>query len=161
MGEHHRPQFPPASLDQVAGLVRVLYAMGGRVDAYKVDEEVEIDLGDLSLAIEAAKALGLVEAEQGDLQLTELGRSWAVGDLDDVKGELGQRLAEMSPFAELLKALRERGEVELKEVEELLCSSGYCDEAAIRRLINWGVRLRLFEVTPDDRVLPAERPKQK
>lgn len=157
MSESPNAQFPPASIDQVAGLIRVLYSMGGRVDAYKVDEEVEIDLGDLSLAIEAAKALGLIKAEQGDLQLTELGRLWALGDLDDVREELGRRLAEMSPFADVLRALGEKGEVELREVEELLCSQGYCDEVAVRRLINWGVRLHLFEVTPDDKVLPAKQ----
>lgn len=148
-----RRAFPPASVDQVVGLVRVLHSLGGRADAYKVDEEVEVDLGDLSLAIEAAKALGLIAVEGGDLELTDLGERLAESDIGEVEAEVGRRLAEMEPFAELISAVRSRGSMELGEAENLLCRFGYCDEVSARRVLNWGVLLGVIEVTGDDKVL--------
>lgn len=149
-------QFPPASIDQVLGLLRVLYSLGGKTDIYKIDEEVEIDFDELSLAVNAAEALGLVAVRAGDVELTELGRRAAVSDLDDVKEEIALKLSSLRPFADILNKV-DGDSAPLSDVLSLLCDLGYCGEVAARRIIAWAVRFGLIEVTPEDVVLPGRK----
>lgn len=148
--------FHPASIDQVLGLLKVVNAFGGKIDIYKIDEEVEIDFDELSSAVNAAESLGLVKVVSGDVELTDLGRRLVASGIDEVKRELAERLAALRPFSDILDKLRERSSLTLDEVIEMLCSLGYCGEVPARRVITWAVRLGLIVVTPDDVVLPGE-----
>jgi len=67
-------EVPPVGVDQVLGLVKVIYQLGGRVDAMNINEAVDADLGDLAHVIDAGERLGLVRAAGGDLELTATGR---------------------------------------------------------------------------------------
>ncbi len=148
--------FHPASIDQVLGLLKVINALGGKTDIYKIDEEVEIDFDELSTAVSAAESLGLVKVVSGDVELTELGRKVVTSDIDEVKRELAERLATLRPFSDILDKLRTESSLSLDEVMELLCNLGYCGEVPSRRIITWAVRFGLIEVTPDDVVMPGE-----
>jgi hypothetical protein len=61
-------------VDQVLGLVKVIYHLGRGVDAININEAVDADLGDLAHVIDAAGTLGMVKAVGGDLELTVAGR---------------------------------------------------------------------------------------
>ena len=52
----------------------MIYHLGGRVDAMKINEAVDADLGDLAHVIDATETLGMVKAVGGDLELTVAGR---------------------------------------------------------------------------------------
>ncbi len=56
------------------GLVKVIYHLGGRVDAMNINEAVDADLGDLAHVIDVAGTFGMVKAVGGDLELTVAGR---------------------------------------------------------------------------------------
>ncbi|CCC81306.1 AAA-associated domain-containing protein [Thermoproteus tenax] len=148
-------QFPPASVDQVLGLLKVLKSLGGRTDIYRIDEEVEIDFDELSNAVNAAKILGLVVTEGGDVELTELGDRVLREGLEGVRDLLARRVAELSPFAEILSRLRAQGTLKLEEVVKLLCALGYCDDILVRRMLGWGVQLGVLYISSDS-VMPAQ-----
>jgi hypothetical protein len=48
-------RFPPVGVDQVLGLVKVIYHLGGRVDAMNINEAVDADLGDLAHVIDVTE----------------------------------------------------------------------------------------------------------
>jgi hypothetical protein len=146
--------FQPAAVDQVLGLLRVVHSLGGKTDIYRIDEEVEIDFDEISLAVGAAESLGLVAVKAGDVELTELGRR-AVLDLDSVKAEIARRLASLTPFADILASLRRKTPLPLGEVTEMLCWLGYCGDVPTRRVIAWAVLFGLIEITSDDLVFPG------
>jgi len=94
-------EVPPVGVDQVLGLVKVIYQLGGRVDAMNINEAVDADLGDLAHVIDAGERLGLVRAAGGDLELTAAGRDAVEKPLREFQKYLRRRLSDVEPFASL------------------------------------------------------------
>ncbi|MEM1611606.1 MAG: hypothetical protein QXQ57_08195, partial [Sulfolobales archaeon] len=75
MSQHRKAQIPICvTIDQVIGLVEILYSLGGVADTSKISEIVDVDAGLLPNVIDVAEALGLVKLSRGDLEITSLGR---------------------------------------------------------------------------------------
>jgi NitT/TauT family transport system ATP-binding protein len=72
-----RRNLPRARPNAMAGLLEKLHGDGGRADLYRLSGELLLELDDLLPVVEAAELLGTVRVEQGDLLLTELGRTFA------------------------------------------------------------------------------------
>ncbi|MFN3804429.1 MAG: AAA-associated domain-containing protein [Pyrobaculum sp.] len=60
-------------VDQILGLLKVIHALGGRVDVMHINEAIDVDLRELSHVIDVAEALGFVRHSGGDVELTEGG----------------------------------------------------------------------------------------
>ncbi len=153
-GEGGGVRFPPVGVDQVLGLVKVIYYLGGRVDAMHINEAVDADLGDLAHVIDAAEILGLIKAVGGDLELAVAGRDAVEKPLKEFQKYLKMRLSEMEPFTSLAKYVAERGKVKMSEVLEFLAKLGYGDEGA-KRVLDWAVFAQLVEIDNGDWVVPS------
>jgi hypothetical protein len=141
-------------VDQVLGLVKVIYHLGGKVDAMNINEAVDADLGDLAHVIDAAEILGMVKAVGGDLELTVAGRDAVEKPLKEFQKYLRRRLSEMEPFKSLANYVAEQGKVEESEVLEFLARLGYSEEGA-RRVLDWAVFAQIVEIDDGEWVVPS------
>jgi hypothetical protein len=139
-------KFPPVSVDQLLGLLKAVYSLGGKADAMHVSNAISTGLGGLPLAIDAAEMLGLIRARGGDLELTEAGRAAVSGPLRELQKYLRAKLRDIEPFASLLRLVGELKRVEITRVAELLRSKGYSEEGA-QRVLEWAVFAQLVEIS--------------
>ncbi|MFN7105111.1 MAG: AAA-associated domain-containing protein [Pyrobaculum sp.] len=139
-------RFPPVGVDQVLGLLKVIYALGGRVDVMHINEAIDADLGELSHVIDAAEVLGFVKHSNGDVELTEDGRKAVEMPLRHLQLTLKTKMSALEPFAQLVDYLKR--EARLEEVLQYIASLGYMEEGA-RKILDWAVFAQLVEIDDD------------
>jgi NitT/TauT family transport system ATP-binding protein len=97
---------PHAPIGMVMGLLEHLReAPGGREDLYKLGGPLGYELDDLLPVTQAAKLLGLVRVESGDIELTPEGRALAVAEEPERKRLVQRRLAALPLIGEIRVAL--------------------------------------------------------
>lgn len=152
-----RPILPPdVTPDHVLGLVELLRSLGSGIDSMYVGDAISEDIRFLPQAIDVAEALGLVTQRGGNLELTELGKHVAEGNPKTVRELLRKVAAKLEPIGEIVKLLREKGEILVEEFEELLQKYYSSDfEKAFQNVLTWGAFLGLFKMDEDDeKVIP-------
>ncbi len=65
----------------IAGLPELLNDHGGREDLYHVAEQLVMVVDDLLPIVEAAALLGFAKSDQGDIEITALGKEFAEADI--------------------------------------------------------------------------------
>ncbi len=160
MSSHRKASLPICvTVDQVIGLVEVLYSLGGSADTSKISEVVNVDAGLLPNVIDVAEAMGLVNLQKGDLVITDTGREVAKTDSRSVKKILRSLALGIEPISSINKVLNEKGSMSIEEMrsvlEEFYGSKG---GEAIECLIHWGTYLNLFKWSPtEQRILLIRR----
>ncbi|ABL88422.1 conserved hypothetical protein [Pyrobaculum islandicum DSM 4184] len=147
-------KFPAVTVDQVLGLLKVVHNLGGRVDAMHVNDAIDVDMGDLSHVIDAAEILGLLKTSNGDLVLTEEGRSAVEKPVREFQKRLRKTLMALEPFTSLVGLVSKSGRVRLDEVLKLLIEYGY-DEEGARKILGWAVFAQLVEIDNGEWVVPT------
>lgn len=145
---------PHAPVVTVFGLLEHLReSAGGREDLYKLGGPLGFELDDLLPVTEAAKQLGLVRIDSGDIELTSEGAAAAAADEPERKRLLGPRVAALPLIADILQALDAHvdGRVGKKAFQELL-EEKYSPLEAERQIstaIDWARYGELFDFDPD------------
>ncbi len=138
------------TVDQVMGLVEVLYSLGGSADTLKISEVIDVDAGLLPNVIDVAESMGLVRLEKGDLVITETGKEAAKTDSRSVKKILRSLAMGIEPISSISKALGEKGSIPIDELRRILEEFyGPRTSEAIECLIHWGTYLNIFRWRPD------------
>jgi len=142
---------PDITPDHVLGLLEMLHSLGGNIDSMYIGDSLGESVETLPHAIDVAEALGLVKANSGNLQLTELGKKIVKGDPKTVRRELRKHVDKLEPLGELVRILRERRSISVEEFMEIVEKyyPGNSEEAAKNVLI-WGAFLNLFKMDEDD-----------
>ena len=130
---------------QVISLVEIAGAIGGKVDAPKLADELGADIAVLLPILDAAEMLGLVRTEKGDVHLTELGQKFQKMSKNKLK-MLKDRIASIEPFRTAVELSKGRA-VRASEVAESLAEMGLkwhyqpeINESLIRTLlIHWAI----------------------
>jgi len=68
---------PHARVGALAGFLEIVADRGGRVDLHRVAGELHLDVGELLPLVDAAGLLGWVEVREGDVILSNAGRTFA------------------------------------------------------------------------------------
>ena len=90
----------------IVGLLETLNDYGGKVEIYKLSQQLHFELDDLVPITEAAELLGFVKIENGEMELTELGRKVIDGDENAKKAIFRrQMLANVALVGRILVAL--------------------------------------------------------
>jgi NitT/TauT family transport system ATP-binding protein len=145
---------PHAPIGTVLGLVEYLRETpAGREDLYKLGGPLGYELDDLLPVTEAAKQMGLVRIEAGDIELTLDGRTMASAEDCDRRRLLATHLATLPLIAEIREALLTRAErrVRKKAFVDLLeerYSPGEA-EKQIATALEWARYGELFDFDPD------------
>lgn len=153
MSETSEP-LPHAPIGMVLGLLEHLREVaGGREDLYKLGGPLGYELDDILPVTEAAKRLGLVTIEAGDIQITEAGRLLSVAEEPERKRRMSQHLRTLPLVAEIRRTLEESGEGRVPRSEFLdQLSEHFSPGEAGRQLqtaLNWGRYGGLFDFDPD------------
>ncbi|MEM4971699.1 MAG: AAA-associated domain-containing protein [Sulfolobales archaeon] len=159
MSQHRKAQIPICvTIDQVIGLVEILYSLGGVADTSKISEIVDVDAGLLPNVIDVAEALGLVKLSRGDLEITSLGRDIARADSRSLKKMLRELAIKLEPISTIYKEISEKGYMNKGELEKIL-ETFYGPEKskAFECIINWGIYLGLFRWSSDTQILTRIR----
>jgi NitT/TauT family transport system ATP-binding protein len=144
---------PHAPITMVLGLLEHLrLAPGGREDIYKLGGPLGYELDDLLPVTEAAKRLGLVKVDSGDIELTSEGGSLAEAEEPERKKRLARYVESLPLVAEIRRALEERGgRVSRQGFFEKLQEHFSPTEAErqISTALDWARYAELFDFDPD------------
>jgi NitT/TauT family transport system ATP-binding protein len=155
-------KLPHARLGALTGLLELVLEQGGRQDIYQLESELNLEADDLLPLAEAASILGMAQVREGDICLTDLGRTFADGDILERK-EVFREAAAASVVLinQVLQALRAAKKREMDEGFFLdLLENHFTDEEAVRQLetaIDWARYAELFSYDEDTGVLYLEQ----
>ncbi|HMM29373.1 MAG: nitrate/sulfonate/bicarbonate ABC transporter ATP-binding protein [Chloroflexota bacterium] len=134
---------PGVSPTELAGFLEFLSEMpNGRVDVYRLEQELNLGTGPVLLLTEAAELLGFATISSGDITLTPLGETFAEASILARKEIFATRIRRMPMFRWLLAMLAaaDRGQLDRDVVRLALELEFSPDEASqqVDRAIQWG-----------------------
>ena len=144
---------PHAPIGMVLGLLEHLrLAPGGREDLYKLGGPLGYELDDLLPVTEAAKRLGLVKVDSGDIELTPDGGALAEAEEPERKKRLARHVEALPLVADIRRAL-EAGGGRVPRQEFLDRLQEYFSPAEAERqlstALDWARYGELFDYDPD------------
>ncbi len=96
---------PAVDVGEIFGMLDYLAEEGGRTDVYALASDLNLEIDDLLPIIKAAELLEFVKIEEGDLILTNLGKSLLKGDENERKLIFKKSLKKLPIFKELIELL--------------------------------------------------------
>jgi NitT/TauT family transport system ATP-binding protein len=133
---------------------------GGKIDVYKIGKTIGHKLDQLLSAVETAKTFGFVAVEEGDILLTELGKTLLRSSTDERKKIIAQILPQFDVFKELLDVLylKEDHVLDLEYLEEIIGRVLPEKETEKARdiILDWGRFAELIRVDSDEQEIHLE-----
>ena len=134
----------------IAGLLEILADHSGREDLHRLSHQLMLEADDLLPIVEACAILGFAIVEQGDAEITELGREIAAGDIQKRKQLFRDAmLAHVPLLRQMASALQAKadGTMPLEFFHDLL-DEHFSEDEVHRQLdtaIQWGRYAELFD----------------
>ncbi len=134
----------------IAGFLEILADHGGREDLHRISHQLMLEADDLLPIVEACVHLEFARVEQGDAEITELGREFAAGDIQRRKQLFREALLAHVPLLQqMASALQAKadGTMPLEFFHDLL-DEHFSDDEVKRQLdtaIQWGRYAELFD----------------
>ncbi len=155
-------QLPPASIGMMTGLLELLSDRGGRDDLYHLGSELMLEVDDLLPVTEAIELLQLGEVREGDIVLTDLGKTYAEADPPERKRIFSEQIAQQPPFSVIRRVLEgKRNQTMPKEFFLDVLEQQFSEEEAEQQLqiaIAWGRFAELFSYDPASEEFYIEEP---
>ena len=139
---------PSAGVNQVFGLLDLVRAYNGKTDVAKLNIDLRVDIDELLPIIDTAEYLGLVNVQQGDIALTDLGRKALTARMNERKKIVRDQLHSLEPFADIARLLREKKElsrIDLGRFVDRKFEHGSDLGRSVRLIISWGVFTGIFD----------------
>ncbi len=134
------------------GLLEILEDIGKTVDIATLDDSLDEERTMLLNLLNDAEGLGFIEVTNGDVSLTQLGKKYLKGDVDGRKKILREVLVKIEPFNCVLKALSEKEQMDMEDLQNLTSEMFPSDnpESTIKTLLNWGRYARIIDYDSDE-----------
>lgn len=154
---------PDASVGGLAGLLEIVAAGGGRADLPELAEKLSFEVDDLVPLLDAAVMLRFAHVRDADIELTEEGRSFVLGDIDSTKLLFADHARRYAPLVRTITgSLASTDDGTLRDAFFLdLLRRGFTPEEARHQLdvaIDWGRYAELFDYDTDSGQLRLETP---
>ena len=160
-----RPKYamlPHAKPGGIAGLGELLVDRGGRDDVYKLAEQLHLEADDLLPITEAAALLGFVRLREGDVEITDEGRTFAQADILSRKDLFRQAALKHVPlFQQIDNTLHTKADhaIPIEFFEDVL--DEHFSRKEVRRqldtVLDWGRYAEIFDYdSSTGRVVLAE-----
>jgi len=148
------PRLPNVRPGAMIGLVELIDDHSGRVDLYRLADELSIELDELLEPLDALVMLGFARVEEGDAALTGAGVSLARADVQGRKVLFREAAADHVAIIErIVAALRAKSDGRMSAAFFLDQLGRYFTppeaEAQLATAANWGAFAELFEYDPD------------
>ncbi len=143
-------RLPHVRAGGIAGFLEILVDHGGREDLHRISHQLMLESDDLLPIVDACVLLGLARVDQGDAEITELGRDFAAGDIQRRKEMFRDALLAHVPLMQQMdSALQAKadGTMLLDFFHDLL-DEHFSDDEVHRQLdtaIQWGRYAELFD----------------
>lgn len=155
------PPLPMVRAGNMSGLLELIVERGGKEDLPYLGQLTSMSTDELLPIIDGAVLLGFATVEQGDIQVTEVGRAFAEADIEQSKALFRQQLLVHVPLiATMQQKLQEksnravRADLFLDMLEEY-----YPEEEALHQFetaVDWGRYAELFEYDATERRLTLD-----
>ncbi len=123
-------------------------AYNGKTDVAKLNIDLRVDIDELLPIIDTAEYLGLVNVQQGDISLTDLGKKALTARMIERKKIIRDQLQPLEPFSDIANLLKEKKELSRIDlgrfIDRKFEHSGDIGRS-VRLIISWGVFTALFE----------------
>ena len=134
----------------IAGFLEILVDHGGREDLHRISHQLMLESDELLPIVGACVLLGFARVEQGDAEITELGRDLAAGDIQRRKQLFRKALLAHVPLMQQMEsALQAKADgTMLVEFFHDLLDEHFSDDEVRRQLdtaIQWGRYAELFD----------------
>lgn len=147
------PALPDVTIGRLMGLLEAMRDTPGPDDIYRLAGGLQLELDDLVPLVDAAELLALVEVQEGDYELTDLGRRMADAEERERKALFRERMRDVP----LLRLIAERlaasdgGQVPREEIRKAMHGhfSRKRAERQIDTAIDWGRYAELFDYDAD------------
>lgn len=149
------PPLPQARAGSISGLLEMIVDEGEMVDIPSLAQRLLQEVDDLLPIIDAAELLGFAKVVQGNLAVTEVGRTFAEADILTSKEIFRQQVLTHAPLvASMARTLREKKDGQMRADFFLdLLERRYPTPDAQRQFVTaveWGRYAELFEYDADD-----------
>jgi NitT/TauT family transport system ATP-binding protein len=152
-------RLPSARLNALAGLLEKLSDEGGQVDLYRFAGDIAMELDDILPVVEAGELLGFVHVQEGDLQLTPVGRAYAEGSVLGRKEMFAGRVLRLPVIGWIYETLQRDDNQRVASeyfLDQLRSDFHDRTEKQLERAINWGRYAELFAYDDDTEELFLE-----
>jgi NitT/TauT family transport system ATP-binding protein len=144
------PMMPHARAGGITGLLEILAERDGREELHRIAQDLKLEVDDLLPIVDACALLGFLVVEHGDVEITDLGRNVAAGDIQQRKQLFREALLAHVPLLEQMdSALRRKanGTMPAEFFRDLL-DEHFSEEESQRQIdtaIQWGRYAELFD----------------
>lgn len=139
---------PQVRIGSIAGLLELLEDREDK-DLYRLGQELQLEVDDILPIVEAAKLMDLVSIQEGDINLTPVGRQFIDGNIDERKQIVkAQLLSHIRLVQQIYRLLQNKRNQRLPEELILdILESHFSPKEAKRQLetaIDWGRYAELY-----------------
>jgi NitT/TauT family transport system ATP-binding protein len=153
-------KLPTARLNALAGLLEKLAAEGGKADLYRLSGELVLELDDLLPLVEAGQVLSFITVQEGDLNLTPLGQTYAEASILARKELIAGRILRLPATRWIYETLQADDNHRVDKdffLDILRGSFGDYAETQLDTAVNWGRYAELFAFDDDTDELYLEQ----
>jgi NitT/TauT family transport system ATP-binding protein len=141
---------PHARPGGIAGLLEILIDRGGKDDLYSLADELVMEVSDLLPIIEACSLLGFIRVQEGDVEITPEGKTFAEADIQSRKNLFREAaLQHVTLLKQIYNALRAKADGTLPDdfFSDILDEHFSADEAEaqLQTAIHWGRYAEVFD----------------
>lgn len=148
---------PRAGIGTVVGLMEVLDDHGGQADVFRLAGNLAMELDDILPVLEAGKLMGFIQVENGDLMLTQVGRTLLRSDINQRKDLLWDQLLKIKVFQTVVAELKAHRRPRLNRDHFVgLFNQSMTDDDAeelIKTVVDWGRFAELIGYDPEEDVI--------
>ena len=146
---------PHARPGAISGLLEIVEDYGGVDDVAVISDRLRIEADDLLPILDAAVLLGFAEVREGDVILTEAGRSFAEGEVEEAKRIFRTQVLDRAPLVRTMyeALLASRGGQVGQEFFLDILDENYSEEEARGQFdtaVHWARYAGLFEYDADE-----------
>lgn len=149
---------PHARPGAISGLLEIIEDYGGVDDVAVISDRLRIEADDLLPILDAAVLLGFAEVREGDVILTETGRAFAEGEVEESKRIFRTQVLDRAPLVRTMyeALLASKGGQVGQEFFLDILDENYSEEEARSQFdtaVHWARYAGLFEYDADEETL--------
>ena len=146
---------PFVTVNQIIGLISILYDQPELANIYDISDEIEKDFGETIAIVKAGEILELVDTPKNDVELTALGRRFYEGSREERQKIFSEQIYKLRLFHIILAYLHGGGEVDAERVLQDIAHALPHDnpETILQTMIKWGRYAGIMDYNPDSKTV--------